>query len=220
MRRSDDRVLVLFARCLHREVLLGVSFPGIWVNYLVLLWAIAFETWAFKKANAGMKAEMRDHGWGSIVETARKTTNTVTLTAFTEDALASGGAVIALVGIWLSQNTGDPIYDAVASFIIGLLLMAFALMLSWQNKRLLLGESFPDDEETKLRTGLEESDRVVDVIDFRSVFFGPTNALVTADGEFQDGMSTGEIEAHITSMAKELKSINPDVKAVYIERPE
>jgi divalent metal cation (Fe/Co/Zn/Cd) transporter len=149
-----------------------------------------------------MKAEMRDHGWGSIVETARKTTNTVTLTAFTEDALASGGAVIALVGIWLSQNTGDPIYDAVASFIIGLLLMAFALMLSWQNKRLLLGESFPDDEETKLRTGLEESDRVVDVI------------------EFQDGMSTGEIEAHITSMAKELKSINPDVKAVYIERPE
>jgi hypothetical protein len=75
-------------------------------------------------------------------------------------------------------------------------------MLAWQNKRLLLGESFPDDEETKLRTGLEESDRVVDVI------------------EFQDGMSTGEIEAHITSMAKELKSINPDVKAVYIERPE
>jgi len=68
-----------------------------------------------------------------------------TLTAFTEDAIALGGAAIALVGIVLSRVTGDHIYDAVAAALIGLLLMGFALALAWENKRLLLGESVPAD---------------------------------------------------------------------------
>lgn len=195
----------------------GFTFPGIWVNYVVLLGAIAFEAYAFNKAYAGMKADIRDHEWDGLVEAFRKTTNTVTLTAFTEDALAGGGAMIALVGIWLTQATGNPLYDAVASFVIGLLLMIFALTLAWENKRLLIGESFPEVEQTELREVIERSDGVSSVDNLRSVFFGPRSVLVTADVEFDDDLSVEEITDIISSLEQQLKATNSDVTVVYIE---
>lgn len=195
----------------------GLSIPGLWVNYGVLLGAIGFEAYAFNKAYAGMKADIRAHEWDGLVEAFRKTTNTVTLTAFTEDALAGIGAMIALVGIWLSQYTGNPIYDAIGSFVIGLLLMGFALTLAWENKRLLVGQGFPAEEEAELREALESSDGVASVANLRSVFFGPTNALVTADVEFEDDLSPDEIVSRISTLEETLKATNPDVKVVYIE---
>ncbi len=198
-------------------MVLGFEIPGIWVNYAVLLGAIAFEAWAFNKAYAGMQAEMDAHGWTSIRETFWKTKNTVTLTAFTEDALAGFGAGFALFGIWLSRVTGNPLYDAVASFLIGLLLMGFALLLAWENKRLLLGEGFLGEDQRELRSIILETDGVVEVVDLRSVYFGPDDALVTASVEFEDGMTTGEIETLIDTMEAAITEWDADVNAVFIE---
>ncbi len=196
---------------------LGFSFPGIWVNYAVLVGAIAFEAWAFKKAYAGMQAEMDAHGWQSIRETFSKTTNTVTLTAFTEDALAGFGAGLALFGIWLSRVTGNPLYDAVASFLIGLLLMGFALVLAWENKRLLLGEGFFAEDQRELRSIITETEGVVDVVDLRSVYFGPEDALVTASVEFEDGMTTGEIESRVAALEERIMAWDADINTVFIQ---
>lgn len=197
--------------------LLDVTFPSIWVNYGVLMGAIVFEGYALKKAYAGMKREIRTHEYDGLVDAFRKTTNTVTLTAFTEDTLALVGAGIAMFGIYLSRVTGNPIYDAVTAFVIGLLLMGFAVALAWENKRLLLGESFPEQEEAELRDIIRTSDGVTAVEELRSVFFGPTTVLLTADVTFEEELMTGEIESRISSLEADLKAANEDIKAVYIE---
>ncbi|NHN60563.1 MULTISPECIES: cation diffusion facilitator family transporter [Halorussus] len=197
--------------------LLGFTFPGVWVNYTVLLGAIAFESWALKKAYAGMKKDIEQHDWSGLAEAFRKTTNVTTLTAFTEDTIAMAGAGIALFGIFLSRFTGNPLYDAVAAFLIGLMLMGFAIALAWENKRLLLGESFPESEEQELRDVVANWDGVEQVVDFRTVFFGPTDALVTADVAFESGIETAEMEAKISDLKDALKEANSDVSKVYIE---
>ncbi|WP_435075327.1 cation diffusion facilitator family transporter [Halorubrum sp. HHNYT27] len=195
----------------------GVTFPGIWVNYTVLLGGILFEGWAFSKAYAGMRADIDDHGWSGLVEAFRKTSNVTTLTAFTEDTIALIGLVLALVGVFLTDVTGNAIYDATAALLIGLMLMGFAIALAWENKRLLLGESLPMSEEQRLRNIINQSDDVTEIIDFRTVYFGPENVLVAGDVAFDPGLETEQIDARISEIEAALKEAAPDVRKVYLE---
>jgi cation diffusion facilitator family transporter len=197
--------------------LLGYTFPGVWVNYAVLTGAIVFEAWALKKAYAGMKQDMEQHGWSSLREAFRKTTNVTTLTAFTEDTIAMSGAGIALAGVYLSRLTGNPFFDALSALLIGVMLMGFSVALAWENKRLLLGESLPKSDERELREIIEGWDGVARIVDFRTVIFGPEEVLVTADVAFDSGIATAEMDDTITALEDALKEANASVSKVYVE---
>ncbi|AGB15034.1 cation diffusion facilitator family transporter [Halovivax ruber XH-70] len=188
---------------------------GIYVNYAVLLGAIVFETWALKKAYAGISAQMDEHGWETLREAFRKTSDVTTLTALTEDAVALAGAGIALFGVYLSRTTGDEVYDAGAALIIGFLLMGFAVALAWQNKRLLLGESLSPQAEGELREIVATADIVREVVDFRTVFFGAEELLVTADVAFESDVDA--LDERIAEIERDLKAHDDQVKRVYLE---
>jgi cation diffusion facilitator family transporter len=197
--------------------LFGTTIDPFFVNVVVLVGAIAFETYAFAKANAEMKRQITAYGWSGIVEAFEKTSDVTTLTAYTEDAIALAGAAIALVGIVLTRVTGNPIYDSFAAVIIGLLLMGFAVALAWENKRLLLGESLPKDVEDRLREAIAAHDGVVHIDRFRTVFFGPGDVLVAADVSFDGGRDTGDIDTEVTAIEDELRGLDDRIGMVYIE---
>ncbi len=208
----------------HHEVgavdpvhLLGWTFAPVFVNYAVLVGAILFESYAFKKAYTAMKLEIDRRNWSGFREAFRKTSDVTTLTALTEDAIALSGAGIALFGIWLSRVTGNSMYDAGSALLIGLMLMGFAVALAWENKRLLLGESLPEEEENELRVMLDEADGVTEIIDFRTVYFGPAKAIVAADVAFDPTLDTGEMDDRITDIEDAMFDMNEHVKKVYIE---
>jgi cation diffusion facilitator family transporter len=154
------------------------AFDAFWVNVVVLLSAIGFESYAFLEANTELQRQIDAYGWSGLREAFRKTSDVTTLTAFTEDAIALGGAAIALVGVVASRVTGNPIYDAATAAIIGLLLMGFALALAWENKRLILGESVPAEVETELRDYIDGREGVDGINGFRTMFVGPGRLLV------------------------------------------
>ena len=197
--------------------LFGRELPGVWVNYTVLLGGVAFESYAFTKAYQEMQRQIDRQGWSGLREAFRRTSDTTTLTALTEDTVALLGLVLALAGIFLTQQTGNPMYDAGAALLIGVLLMGFAIALAWENKRLLLGESLSKEDEQELQKIVREHDGVESIVDLRSVFFGPNNALVTADVVFEDGLDTNELEATIEDIVAALKEANPSISKVYIE---
>ena len=196
---------------------LDVGIPGVWVNYGVLVGAILFESYALYKAYQGLSGQMTEHGWDSLREAFRKTSDVTTLTAFTEDSIAVGGAGIALVGIYLTRVTENPVYDAVASLLIGLLLMGFALALAWENKRLLIGEAIPREEESELRRIVSEWEGVEHVDEFRTVYFGPERLIVTADVSFDESLDVETVDRFISSIEDALISHDPQVRKVYIE---
>ncbi|MFB6221471.1 MAG: cation diffusion facilitator family transporter [Halolamina sp.] len=195
----------------------GGTYETFWLNVVILLGAIAFESYAFAKASKELHRQMDEFGWESIPEAFRRTSDVTTLTAFTEDAIALGGAAIALVGITLTRITGDGIYDAVAAGIIGLLLMGFAVALAWENKRLLLGESLPRTDERELHDIIADHPGVTHVDSFRSVFFGPQRALVAAEVSFDPDLVTGDIDEDIAEIEAKLKEGDSRVELIYIE---
>jgi cation diffusion facilitator family transporter len=193
------------------------TFDAFWVNVVVLVGAIGFETYAFWKANAELQRQIDTYGWSGLRDAFRKTSDVTTLTAFTEDAIALGGAAIALVGVVATRYTGDPVYDAASAAVIGLLLMGFALALAWENKRLILGESVPADVERRLRAAVDGRERVVGVDGLRTVFVGPGRLLVTADVSFVPGLDTAALEAAIDAVERDLKAADDRVAFVYVE---
>ena len=197
--------------------LFGATFDPVWANVAVLVGAIGFETYAFVKANAELRRQMSAYGWENLVEAFKKTSDVTTLTAFTEDAVALGGAALALVGIVLTRVTGNYIYDAATAALIGILLMGFAIALAWENKRLLIGENVAPDVEEKLRGVLREREGVVHIDRFRTMFVGPGRLLVTVDVSFDPEMDTGDIDAAIGDIEDELKAADDRVAIVYVE---
>lgn len=196
---------------------LGTTVPSHWVNYAVLIGAILFESYAFWKAYQGITRQMDEYGWETIPEAFRKTSDVTTLTALTEDSIAIGGAGIALLGVFLSRQTGNPLYDAAASFIIGLLLMGFALALAWENKRLLIGESLPSEDERQLRAIVADWEGVSGITDFRTVYFGPEQLVITADISFDPTLDTATIDERITAIESALIEHDQQITKVYIE---
>jgi len=195
------------------------AFPvdGTTVNYAVLLGAFAFETYALAKARQAMLIQIEENDWSGYREAFRKTSDVTTLTALTEDTIALAGIVLALAGLVLSQVTGNELYDAAAAFLIGLLLMGFAVALAWENKRLLLGESLPADEERRLAEVVAGWEGVSEVIELRTVYFGPERVLVTADVAFDSGLETSEIDGLITDIEAALVDEESGIRKVYIE---
>jgi len=197
--------------------LAGVTFDTVYVSVAVLLGAIAFETYAFVKANAELRRQMEAYDWSNLVEAFRSTSDVTTLTAFTEDAIALGGAVLALVGIVLTRVTGNYIYDAVSAALIGLLLMGFALALAWENKRLLLGESAPKQLEADFQSIMRDHPGVTHVDRFRTMFVGPKGLLVAADVSFDPELATDDIDADIGRIEEKLRARDDRVRFVYVE---
>jgi cation diffusion facilitator family transporter len=193
------------------------TFDAFWINVVVLLGAIGFETYAFAKANAELRRQIDTYGWSGIREAFEKTSDVTTLTAYTEDAIALGGAAIALVGVVATRVTGNSVYDAVSAALIGLLLMGFALALAWQNKRLILGESAPKDVESELQAAVEEHEGVTHVDAFRTVFVGPGRLLVTADVSFDDTLRTVGIDGAIEEIETDLRAADDRISFVYVE---
>ncbi|MFB6140461.1 MAG: cation diffusion facilitator family transporter [Halosimplex sp.] len=196
---------------------LGVRVPGLWVNYGILLLGIPVEGYALWKAYGGMADQIDEHGWAGLREAFHKTSQVSTLTAFTEGVVTISGLGVALVGLALTQVTGDPFYDGAAAILIGLLLMAFALALAWENKRLLLGENLARDELRRLREAVRDVDGVRGVENFQAVYFGPDRVVVTGHVAFADRMDLGDVDESIAAVERRLRDENEKVAETFIE---
>lgn len=195
----------------------GVTFRAVYVNYAVLVGTIVFDGISYWRAHVSLAGEVEERGYSGLREAYEKTSNITVLAVFTENAIATVGATIALVAIFLADITGNPAYDAAGALAIGVLLMVFALRLGWENKRLLLGEALPALDERPLEAIVQSWEGVQEVIDFRTVYFGPDNVVITADVAFDGKLDTEEIDRLITEIETELRFADDRITKIYIE---
>ncbi|WP_213815095.1 cation diffusion facilitator family transporter [Glaciihabitans sp. dw_435] len=115
-----------------------------WVAYLVLALSAVLEGISFRQAFRQARASARETGVGTI-EHVLGSSNSTLRVVFAEDSAALIGLAIAFIGVLLHQLTGDSLYDALGSILVGLLLGVVAIVLIDRNRRFLVGQEVSGD---------------------------------------------------------------------------
>lgn len=134
-----------------------------------------------------------------------------------EDIGAEIGLVIALLGVTLTAITDNPRWDALASILIGLVLVVIALFLARETKSLLIGESIIKSDEDDIVRAIEQNPSVRRIIHLRTQHLAPEQVLVTVKIEFDHELNMHELAQAIDSVEVDIRAILPTADKIFIE---
>ncbi len=181
------------------------SVLGLAMVFEGITWTVAWREFAQVKGERGF--------WQTIRESKDPTIYTVIF----EDSAALLGLLAALGGVFLTERTGNPIYDGAASIVIGLLLASVAVYLANESKGLLIGEGTDPQTLEDIRHLAESDEAVEGVRRPLTMHFGPHTILLTLEIQFTPTLSASEVEAAIDRIEKAIRAHHPAIKHILIE---
>ena len=147
--------------------------------YVVLGLAFVFEGVSFAQAFRQTRREARPLD-RHVLEHAFETSDPTLRAVFAEDAAALLGLLVAAVGVFLHQVTGNPVYDAMGSIVVGLLLGVVAVVLINQNRRFLTGQESDPELRRVAIDRVKALPGVARVTYLRLEYVGPRQVFLTA----------------------------------------
>ncbi|MDT5068352.1 MAG: hypothetical protein QOK02_4507 [Mycobacterium sp.] len=147
--------------------------------YLVLAVAFVLEGTSLLQALRQLRSEA--HSFDTdVLEYALRTSDPTVRAVFAEDSAALVGIVIAFLGILGHQLTGEVLWDAMGSILVGVLLGVVAVVLIDRNRQFLTGEPGSPRIYAALVTRLAGFPEVAAVRFLRPEFIGPKRLFVIA----------------------------------------
>ena len=184
------------------------------VNVIVLGVALVIEGAVFFYAYREFR---RVRGTRSNWRTFRGTKDTAILVVLLEDSAALAGLVVAMTGMILASATGDPVWDAVASLLIGALLAAVAILLAIETKALLIGEAASRSDRAGVMAAVLGLRQVSGVGRLLTMHMGADQILVNIDVDFVDGLDDEGVEAAIDDVETAIRSTLPHAGNIFVE---
>jgi len=180
------------------------------INYAVLGVALLFEgsTWLFA-VNEFSKVKDRR----GFIEAVRYGKDPSRFMVLFEDTAALLGLLIAGAGIGAEQLTGQPLYDAIASILVGCVLSVSAVWLAYETKGLLIGESANREVVEDIQRIAAQVNGIERVHEVLTMHVGPQFILVAMTLE----LSSGRTRRHaIDQLEARLKRSHPRIKRVFV----
>jgi cation diffusion facilitator family transporter len=132
-----------------------------WIAVTVLLVGFGLESFSLYGALKEIRTVRHRK---SLFRWFRETRQSELMVVVGEDIAALLGLGIALIFVVISLLTGNPIYDAVGSIAIGLLLITIAIMVSLEIQSLIIGESADDDFKSALKDFFESNYPQIEIL--------------------------------------------------------
>lgn len=147
--------------------------------YLVLAVAFVLEGTSLLQAVRQLRRDAEKFD-SDVLEYALQTSDPTVRAVFAEDSAALVGIVIAFLGILLHEITGDVVWDAIGSILVGVLLGVVAVVLIDRNRQFLTGEPGSPRIRDALVARLGAFPEVAEVRFLRPEFIGPKRLFVIA----------------------------------------
>jgi cation diffusion facilitator family transporter len=135
---------------------------------------------------------------------------------FGEDLAALLGLVFALVAVMLSVVTGNPIWDAIGTIVIGALLIVVAVFVAIEVKAMLIGTSIDPEREQQLRRFVAERPEVIRVLNLITLQLG-NDAMLSVQAQMREGSSANELVEQINEVERAIKREFPEVRWSFFE---
>jgi cation diffusion facilitator family transporter len=184
------------------------------VNYIVLGVAAAFETVAFTIA---LRALLAARAGQPLWRAVRQSKDPAVFVVLFEDAAALAGLLVAFLGVFLGHRLANPSLDGVASLVIGVILAGVAVLLAWESKGLLVGESADLDTVRRIRRLVEADPAVAAAGPPLTMHLGPDQVLLTLEVEFRANLPPGQVPAAIQRLEQAIRARHPAVQRIFIE---
>ena len=184
------------------------------LNYIVLGIAILCEGISWLVALKAFRKTKRQLGY---FEAFRRSKDPTTFTVLFEDTAALCGLFIALIGIYLAHALNIPELDGVASIFIGIVLAISAILLARETKGLLLGESADPQLRDHLLLIAQEDDAVFSANGVLTEQMGADQVIASLSLEFEDHLTSDDIEACVNRIEAKIKQIHPEIMALFVK---
>jgi cation diffusion facilitator family transporter len=183
-------------------------------NYLVLFASMIFEgaslIYAVREFNKGKGAlgfwkelsMSKDPGLFAVIY---------------EESAAIAGLTIALAGVFLGHYFNNPLFDAGASMLIGLVLIIVAITMVKESRGLLVGESADYKIVEGIYDLVNKEPKVKTLYFPLTMHLAPNEILLALDVEFQKEMKVDELFKTVAQLEEQIKREFPSVKKIYIE---
>ncbi|KQQ08393.1 cation diffusion facilitator family transporter [Rathayibacter sp. Leaf296] len=187
---------------------------NVWLPILVLAVSICLEGYSLRTAVKESNRSRGTQSWFRFIRRAKAPELPVVLL---EDAAALTGLTFALLGVGLSAITGNAVFDAIGTLMIGALLIVVAVILGIETKSLLVGEGASDADADALRSAIESGEDVERVIHMKTLYLGPDELLVAAKVAFPAAETLEHVAAGIDAAEQRIRAAVPAARVVYLE---
>jgi cation diffusion facilitator family transporter len=133
-----------------------------------------------------------------------------------EDSAALLGLSFAIVAIVLSMVTGNPVFDAIGSICIGVLLVIVSLFIAIKVKSLLIGQSAESETHARIKMLLETRPEIDEVLNLITLQLGP-RIMVAVKARMAKVDSADQLITNINTCESELRKGDPDVQWIFFE---
>ena len=184
------------------------------VPLVILVVAMVLESFSLRTAIRESNHVRGKQSWISFIRHAKAPELPVVLL---EDVAALTGLVLAFAGVGLSVITGDPIFDAIGTLAIGVLLVAVAIILGIETKSLLVGEGAGAGDFEKIRDAINSHKDVEALIHIKTLYLGPDELLVAAKLAFGKAKKLSDVAASIDDVEASIRAAVPIARVIYLE---
>jgi len=182
-------------------------------SYVVLGLSAVFESASWLVAYRELQ---RSAGGRSTLRALRRSKDPSVFVVMAEDSAALLGILFALAAISLALLTGNPAWDAAGSILIGLLLAVVAAVLGIETKGLLIGERADPALVAAIREAVQDEPGLCVVTDIRTVHLAPDQVVAIVGADFDDRLTTPQIERRIRDSEQRVRERHPEVTGIFV----
>jgi cation diffusion facilitator family transporter len=133
-----------------------------------------------------------------------------------EDTAALLGLSFAIIAVVLSIVTGNPVFDAIGSIGIGILLIIISFFLAVKIKSLLIGQSADCEICTEIKMFLEARPEIDQIFNLITLQLGP-QMMVAVKAKMTKVDSVDQLIDNINTCESELRKKNPAIQWIFFE---
>jgi cation diffusion facilitator family transporter len=138
------------------------------------------------------------------------------LVVFGEDVAALLGLVLALIAVLAAAITGNSIYDAIGTIVIGVLLIIIAILIAVEVKDLLIGQGVEKHVQKQMEDFLREQPEVDDIYNVLTMQMGP-DAMVAVKVKMKPTGTEEELINAINRVERRFREAFPVTTWLFFE---
>ena len=185
----------------------------VWIAMVVLGIAIVLESMSLMGCLREIRAVRGDRPFRNWLKHTR---NSELVVVLGEDIAALLGLTLALGFIGLAALTGNPVYDAIGSICIGLVLIVISIFLTLRVQSLLVGRSADPLIQEAIDGVIRDDEDIEQVFNSITMQMGPYTMLA-AKIKLKSGIDIDSAVEVINSLELQLKAEIPNLKWCFIE---